>query len=519
MNMLDILIKNARLIDGTGAPWFYGNLGVVGERIVGLGNVDELAKQVIDAAGRVVAPGFIDAHSHSDDALITCPQAESKVRQGVTTEVIGQCGSSAAPRELKDDHSERFASLAEYLGLLTTRGVAVNVVSLVGHGNIRSLVMGLEDRAASPDELRQMCELTGAAMEAGAFGLSTGLIYPPGSYGNHAEIVALAKVVAKYGGLYASHMRDESGGVVASVAETIAVGREAKLPVHISHHKVCGEESWGLVKESLALVDAMRREGVDVTLDQYPYTATSTGLKVIVPQWAHAGGTVTMRERLVDPVVRASVVEEILGRRERWDQTLVASCRKEANKHFEGHTLEEISHMVGKAPVDACLDLLLDENFDVQMVRFAMCEEDVAYVMRHPLVMIGSDASLRATHGLLSSGKPHPRAYGTFPRVLGAYVRDRGTLRLEEAVRKMTSFPAQRFKLYDRGLLRPGAYADVVMFNPETVADVATYAAPHAYPRGIDLVMVNGSVVIEDGEHSGVLSGKVLTGCTGSLSR
>ncbi|MBT9175899.1 MAG: D-aminoacylase [Firmicutes bacterium] len=508
--MLDVLIKNARLVDGTGAPWFCGNIAVLGERIAALGQVDEPARRVIDAAGRVVAPGFIDAHSHSDDALFKNPQAESKVRQGVTTEVIGQCGSSAAPRTPSPDHTEPFASFAEYLDLLEARGIGVNVVPLVGHGNIRAVVMGFADRAATAEELEQMCRLTGAALQAGAHGLTTGLIYPPSSYGSHAEIIALAKVVASYGGLYASHMRNEREGLLASVAETIDVGRQAKLPVHISHHKVCGEQNFGLVKESLALVDAMRQTGVDVTLDQYPYTATSTGLKVVVPQWAHAGGTTAMGERVVDPSTRARIVGEILAGREQWDSILVSSCHKEQNKQFEGRTLAEISRLVGKEPIEACLDLLLDENFDVGMVRFAMCEADVEYVLQHPLVMIGSDATLRATYGPLSTGKPHPRAYGTFPRVLGTYVRERGVLRLEEAVRKMTSFPAQRFQLYDRGLLRPGAYADLVMFDPETVADLATYSEPHVYPRGIDMVLVNGAVVVENGAHSGTLPGKVL---------
>ena len=508
--MLDVLIKNSRLVDGTGSPWFYGNIAVLGERIAGIGKVDACAHRVIDAAGRVVAPGFIDAHSHSDEAFFKNPQAESKVRQGVTTEVIGQCGSSAAPREASSKHTEAYASFAEYLELLTAQGLGVNVVPLVGHGNIRAVVMGLADREATAEELRQMCALTQAALEAGAHGLTTGLIYPPGSYGSHAEIVALAKVVANQGGLYASHMRDEGGGLLASVAETIDVGRQARLPVHISHHKVCGEQNFGLVKESLAMVDEMRQQGFDVTLDQYPYTATSTGLKVVVPQWAHAGGTAAMRERLLDPAMRARIVGEIKLAGDQWDNLLVASCRKEENKRFEGRTLEEISRMVGKEPIDACLDLLLAEDFDVAMVRFAMCEADVEYVMQHPLVMFGSDATLRATYGPLATGKPHPRAYGTFPRVLGIYVRERGVLRLEEAVRKMTSFPAQRFQLYDRGILRPGAYADLVMFDPATVAELATYSEPHVYPRGIDLVMVNGAIVIESGEHSGALPGKVL---------
>lgn len=506
--MFDILIKNAKIVDGSGSPWFYGNVAIKGEDIVGVGNVEGPAKRVIDAKGLVVTPGFIDAHSHSDDALITNSLAESKIRQGVTAEVIGQCGSSAAPRQGSADGD--YKSFGEYLAHVEDKGVSLNVIGLVGHGNLRQMVMGYDNRKASPEELAQMCNLAAESMQEGAFGFTTGLIYPPGSYADAEEITAIAKVVAQYGGIYATHMRNEDSGLVESVAETIAVGVNAGLPVHISHHKACGEANWGLVKKSLKLIDECRAEGVDVTMDQYPYIATSTGLKVIIPQWAHAGGVACLRERFTDAQSRASLTKEILSVEKRWDWLLIASCNKQHNKQYEGKTAAEIATMMGKAPVDACLDLLLDEDFNVGMVRYAMCEDDVELVMKHPHVMIGSDASARATYGPLSLGKPHPRAYGTFTRVLETYVRERGVLTLEDAIRKMTNLPATRFQLWDRGLLRPGCKADVVMFDLEKLHEQCTFAEPNAYPLGVSLVCVNGTIVVEAGEHTGATPGKVL---------
>lgn len=507
--MFDLLIKNAKIVDGSGSPWFYGNIAVKGDEIVGVGRVDGPAARVIDAMGQFVTPGFIDAHSHSDDTLLVNPLAESKVRQGVTAEVIGQCGASAAPRKTAEgDYA--FESFAEYLTELEQGGVSLNVIPLFGHGNLRQVVMGYENRQATPDELAQMCQLAEESMQAGAFGFSTGLIYPPGSYANAEEITAIAKVVAGYGGIYATHMRDEDGGLVESVNETIEVGVKANIPVHISHHKVCGERNWGLVKESLRIIDEKRHQGVDITMDQYPYIATSTGLKVIIPQWAHAGGVESMRERFTNPESRASLTKEILGNERRWDWILVASCNKEHNKVYEGKNAQEIGAMMGKEPVDACIDLLLDEDFNVGMVRFAMCEEDVELVMKHPHVMVGSDASARATYGKLSQGKPHPRSYGTFTRILETYVRERGVLTLEEAVRKMTSLTSNRFQLWDRGLVRPGCKADLVMFNLDSLHENCTFAQPHAYPSGVTLVCVNGTVVVENGEHMQVKPGSVL---------
>lgn len=515
--MFDLIIKNGKLVDGTGNAWFHGDVAISGERIVEVGQLTcQAAHRVIDAAGLVVAPGFIDSHSHSDQPLLVNRKAESKIFQGVTTEVIGQCGGSAAPRALDDTESRveglclSWQSMAEYLELLESQGVAVNVIPLIGHGNLRRMVMGMANRLATAEELDAMCRLAEQAMQEGAFGFTSGLIYPPSSYSDTAELVAIAKSVAAHGGIYATHMRNEGPGLMDSVREAIAIGEQAHIPVHISHHKVSGEDNWGKVHDSLALIDAKRAEGVDITLDQYPYIASSTGLKVIVPQWAHADGVEAMRQRVLDPEIGQRIRQEIVEQERRWDWVLVASCSKPENKQFEGKNIAEIAVITGQEPVEAVLSLLLAENFNVGMVRFTMCEEDVEYVMQHPLVMIGSDSSALSTAGPLSKGKPHPRSYGTFPRVLGYYVRERKILTLEEAIRKMTGFAAARFRLWDRGLLRPGCYADVTIFDQETIRDVATFVDPHRHAAGIHYVLVNGQVAIDQGQQTEQLAGKAI---------
>lgn len=515
--MFDLIIKNGKLVDGTGNAWFYGNVAILGEKIVEVGQLTcQQAHRVIDAQGLVVAPGFIDSHSHSDQPLLVNRKAESKIFQGVTSEVIGQCGGSAAPRSADDTESRveglsfSWQTMAEYLQLLESQGVAVNVIPLIGHGNLRRMVMGMADRPATESELAAMCQLAEQAMREGAHGFTSGLIYPPSSYSDTAELVGIAKVVAAHGGIYATHMRNEGANLMDSVRETIEIGEQAHIPVHISHHKVAGEENWGRVHDSLALIDAKRAAGVDITLDQYPYIASSTGLKVIVPQWAHADGVPAMRQRVLDPQLGQRIRQEIADKERRWDWVLVSSCRQPENKQFEGKNMAEIAVMTGQDPLEAALSLLLSEDFNVGMVRFSMCEEDVEHVMRHPLVMIGSDSSALATEGPLSKGKPHPRSYGTFARVLGYYVRERKILTLEEAVRKMTGFAAARFRLWDRGLLRPGCFADITIFDQETIRDVATFVDPHRHAAGIHYVLVNGQVAIDQGQQTEQLAGKAL---------
>jgi N-acyl-D-amino-acid deacylase len=515
--LFDLIIKNGRVVDGTGNAWFYGDVAISGDRIVEVGRLSTAqAKRVIDAAGLVVAPGFIDSHSHSDQPLLVDPRAESKIRQGVTTEVIGQCGGSAAPRNSDEPVTTAagkelsWRTMADYLRLLDQQGVAVNVIPLIGHGNLRRMALGMAHRPATAEELERMCQLATEAMRQGAFGFTSGLIYPPSSYGDTAELVAVAKAVAAEGGIYATHMRNEGNKLMESVQEAITIGEQAGIPVHISHHKATDEANWGRVRDSLALIEAKRADGLDITLDQYPYIASSTGLKSLVPQWAHADGVEAMRQRVLDPETGARIRQEIIAADRRWDCVLVSGCFVEENKQYEGKNMQEIAALTGQEPVEALLSLLLAEDFRTRMVRFSMCEEDVEYVMRHPLVMIGSDSGAMAIDGPLFRGKPHPRSYGTFARVLGEYVRERQILTLEEAVRKMTGLAAARFQLWDRGLLRPGCFADITVFDPQTIKDQATFVDPHQYAVGVHYVLVNGQVCVDQGERTEQLAGRPL---------
>ncbi|MGE5587607.1 MAG: N-acyl-D-amino-acid deacylase family protein [Clostridia bacterium] len=520
------VIRGARIIDGTGAPWFLGDVGISGDRIARVGRHLGVARgaRVISAEGRVVAPGFIDIHSHSDDTILVNPRAESKVRQGVTSEVVGNCGYSLAPldgealTDIKRDLQEagldvEWRSFGEYLKSIEKSGTAVNIASLVGHGTVRRAAMGCVERAPSREEMERMKSLVAQALAEGAWGLSSGLIYPPSCYASTDELVELARVAADAGGIYASHIRYEEDRVIEAVEEAITIGEKARVPVQVSHHKSGGVQNWGKVRATIDLMCKARARGVDIACDVYPYTASSTGLTVILPQWIFHGGLEAAIARLKDAAVRADIrpmVEEEEGLKRGWDKTVIASVTKDHNKRFEGKNLVEVAEMMGKDPFTAALDLIIDESAAVQTVRFGMCEEDVEYVLGWPESSVGSDASVRAPYGPLGKGKPHPRSYGTFPRVLARYVRERGVLRLEEAVRKMTSLPAQRIGILDRGVIRPGMVADLIVFDPDKVADTATYADPHRYPVGIDWVFVAGRPVVECGEHTGATPGRVL---------
>lgn len=525
--MLDIIIKGGKIIDGSGNPWYFGDVGIADGRIAAVGTFGAAAAaRTIDATGLCVTPGFIDAHSHSDTTPLVNPRCESKVRQGVTTECIGQCGSSGAPRGAAaqtsgapDDDEEgdglkpTWTTMAGYFEALAACGHTVNLAPLVGHGNLRRLAMGYANRRATPDELAKMKDLLREGLEAGALGFSSGLIYPPSAYCDTAELLELAKVAAEYHGLYATHMRNEGDKLADSVREAIAIGETAAVPVQISHHKAAGMPNWGKVKDSLRLIEEARARGVDVTSDQYPYQASATGLRSIVPQWAHEGGPEKLLARLQDPVTRkelGAAVDRNHHTASAWDKVYVSSVGSAKNKAAEGKNITEIAAMRGQPEWEAAFDLLIEENLDVGMIRFGMCEEDITMVMRHPTTMIGSDGRSLADYGPLSRGVPHPRNYGTFVRVLGKYVREDKVLTLEEAVRKMTSLPAGRYGLADRGLLRPGLAADVTIFDAATVAEKATFTQPHQYAAGVPYVIVNGTVVVDGGAHTGATPGQVL---------
>jgi len=518
--MFDIVIKNGFVVDGAGAPGFRANLGILGDRIAQIGELDAPGSRVLDAEGCVIAPGFIDIHSHTDELVIANPTCESKVTQGVTTEVSGNCGDSAAPRG-GHQNLEEYASwlaehgieptwrtMGEFLARLDELPMTINFTTLVGHGVIRAAAMGYQDRKPTESERAEMRRLVERAMEEGAFGLSAGLIYPPGCYADTEELIDLCRVVARYGGIYATHMRDEGEGLLAAVEEAIRIGREAGVRIQISHHKACGRKSWGKVKDSLAMIAEARSQGIDVWADQYPYMATSTGLGAMLPRWAHNGGTSALLARLSDQTERQRLREQLLCDAEDgriadlggWDSVVVNFVRQEKNRFCEGLSIAEIARITGKHPVDTVMDLLLDERGGVGIMHFVVNEQDVADVMRHPAVVIGSDATARAASGPLSRGKPHPRAYGAFARVLGRYVRDEGILSLEEAVAKMTGRTARRLPLVGRGILAEGYYADITVFDPGEIADTATFKQPYSHAKGIRYVLVNGRIVVEDGQ-------------------
>lgn len=524
--MYDVLIFNGMIVDGTNSPWFRADLAIENGKIVEIGKLTRRkAKMIIDAKHMFVCPGFIDIHSHSDFSAFLNPFCESKLRQGVTTELVGNCGYSLAPllgsalEETRNYYKEMYSSeagwrnVAEYLDALQRAKPAINYATLVGHGTIRKSVMGYEKREPTIEELKRMKRLVAESLRQGAFGLSTGLIYPPGSFASTNEIVELCKVVAKHNGFYATHMRSESAKLVESVAETIEIGKKSGVSVQISHHKACGEKHFGKVKETLKMIEQARNEGYDVTCDVYPYTATSTDLDAILPDWVHEGGTEKMLERLRDPKIREKIKQQIdpvqraMGG---YDKIYITYVVSEKNKPFQGKNLEEIARNQNKDPLEAAFDLILEERGRVGMMRFAMDEEDVKLVIKSPYSMIGSDGSALSTEGILSRGHPHPRNFATFVRVLARYVKELKLLSVEEAVWKMTSFPARKIGLFDRGILRPKMAADIVVFDLDQVQEVSTFEDPKKYPKGIVHVLVNGVIVMRDGELTGARPGIVL---------
>ncbi len=501
---LDVVVRNGFVVDGTGNPWFRADVGLRGGRIAAVGDLSRAAaSRVIDARGLVVSPGFIDVHTHVDDDLIAQPAAENYVSQGVTTVIGGNCGRHAYP-------------LRETLAQLENGRAALNWGSLAGHNLIREKVMGMRGGPPSADELREMQDLLAGEMEAGAFGLSTGLAYLPGVYSRTEELVALGAVLARFGGLYATHLRNQGRGISAAIEEAIAVGEPNGIPVQISHIKLSEEEVWNEIERIIGPVEAARRRGVEVTLDQYPYTAASSGFSSSLPPDVLEGGLEEFLQRMKDPATYERVRSALIARRltsirgvNRLRAMKVASCQ--AYPDYTGKTLEDILLGQGKRPDPAAAaDLIIDIvlHGDASAIFFQMDEPDVEQLMRLPYVMVGSDGGLQTP----GQGVPHPRSYGTFMRVLSRYVREKGILSLEDAVRKMTSLPAQTFRLKDRGLVREGMWADLVVFDPATCADAATYEDPHRTSLGVRAVFVSGEVVWEDGHSTGARPGHGLYG-------
>jgi len=498
----DVLIRNGRLADGTGNPWFVADVGIRGGRIVAIGKLAGRAARVIDAEGLVVAPGFIDVHTHAEGDIHTVPTAENFLYDGVTSVITGNCGGSEV-------------NLRAFFGKLRQHGISVNLGTLIGHNSVRRAVMGNEQRDPTAAEQRRMERLVEQAMRQGAVGFSTGLVYIPGTYAKTEEVVALARVAARHHGVYASHIRSEGDKIFEAIEEAVHISRATGVPVEISHFKVSNKLLWGQSARTIAMVEQARSAGLDVTVDQYPYTASSTNLGVLLPSWALAGGQHGLLERLRDPSVRRKIAEEMRdlirnrNGRERMDYAVVASCRWDTT--LEGKSIAQINQQRGReATLENEIETVLEmmEKGGAAMVYHVMDEADVERILAWPFSMVASDSGVRQ----FGSGKPHPRGYGTNARVLARYVREKGLLRLEEAVRKMTSLPAQRFRLVDRGLLRPGMWADVVVFDPQAVADRATFEQPHAYSEGFRYVLVNGRVVVAQGRHTGARPGRILLG-------
>lgn len=498
----DILITNGKIIDGTGNSWYYGSVAVKDGKIVAIGrNVSGSAKKTIDVAGLIVAPGFIDVHTHLEDDEAKDPEAKSFIYDGVTTCITGNCGSSNV-------------NIGKYFRWIDSLKLSINVASLIGHNDVRKAVMGRANRDATPEEMKRMDDIVEQAMKDGAVGLSTGLQYIPGAYTKTPEVVELAKVAAKYNGVYASHMRYEGDSIEYSINETITVGREANIPVEISHFKCSGQNNWGRSKETVGMVEAARKEGIEVTIDQYPYTASSTSVSILIPEAVLADGQDSINARLQRPEIRSYVTNELLNILKRrklkhFAYAVVANFAPDTT--YNGKSIEQINLMKGrkhtaKAEAETIMDIVSAGS--ASAVFHGMSEDDVKYIMKYPFNMIASDASIR----VMGAGMPHPRGYGTNARVLGKYVREEKVISLEEAIRRMTSLPAQKFQLKDRGLLREGYAADIVIFDDKQVEDVSTFDKPHAYSRGFHFVIVNGVLTVEQEKHTGARNGHALKG-------
>ncbi|MFQ6070324.1 MAG: amidohydrolase family protein [Candidatus Aminicenantales bacterium] len=524
----DLIIKNGLIYDGSGRREFKADIGIRNAFIEAVGKLPaSRGIKVIEAKNFALCPGFIDAHNHTDIGLLVNPKAESMVRQGVTTLVSGNCGSSPFPiaEEVFEESKESvkkaynidldWRDIKGFFARLKEGGMALNYSTLVGHGDIRGAAMGFNDRPPEEKELEKMKQLAAQSMEGGAIGISTGLEYAPGSYAKPEEIAELCRIAAQFNGVYATHMRSEGDKLIEALDESIEVARRTGISLQISHFKVAYPRNWHKIDEAIQKIENAEREGIQIFCDRYPYIAGSTGLSYYFPLWARQGTTQEFINRLKNPALDAKLRAHVAEQEEKlgsWDKVVISSVFTEKNKWVEGLSVLRASEKAGEKPYDFMRDLLIEEENMVGMVTFMMSEENLKKILAHRLVGIGSDASAIAPYGLLGRGKPHPRHYGTFPRVLGKYVREEKVVSMPEMIRKMTSRMAEKFGFPRRGLIKRKYYADITLFNPETVIDKATWAQPHQYPEGIEYVIVNGKVVVENETHTGNLPGKILTG-------
>jgi N-acyl-D-amino-acid deacylase len=522
----DLVVKDGLVFDGLGRPGRVVDVGILDGRIESIGAIPaSRGRSVIEAKGLAVSPGFIDVHQHTDVELLVNPKAESAVRQGVTTVISGNCGSSPVPiadaileesqKLLREQYGLELTwrDFGGFFGRLEKAGISVNYGTLVGHGAIRGTAMGFNNRAAKPEEMDKMRSFVAAAMDDGALGLSSGLEYTPGSFAPADELTALCRIVAEKGGVYATHMRDEGGNLLEALDESVKTAVAAGVSLQISHLKTAYAANWDKIDKAIARIDAAKSAGLDILCDRYPYTAAATSLSYNFPIWAREGTTEELLARLKDPTQDfrlRSAIDERERKLGSFDRVLIASVLTEKNKIYEGKNVQESARMAGKKIYEFIRDLVIEERDQVGMVFFIMNEDNLKKFLAHPLIGIGSDASAAAPYGPLGKGKPHPRTYGTFPRALGKYVREEKVVPLAEMIRKMTSMPARKFRLAGRGIIEQGAAADLVVFNPDTVADRATWSDPHQYPLGIEAVIVNGTLVVDHGTHSGQPAGRIL---------
>jgi N-acyl-D-amino-acid deacylase len=529
----DLVITNGHIIDGTGSPWYSGDIGIRGGKVASIGNLKDLPRaKTIDAAGKVVAPGFIDMLGQSEATILVEPRLPSKIYQGITTEITGEGGSAAPLNDaiIKTDKASydhykidpNWRTLGQFFARLEKQGMGINLASYVGATQVRRVVLGDDDVQPTPAQLEQMQDLVRAAMKDGAVGVSTSLMYAPAPYAKTEELIALAGASAPFGGIYATHMRNESDSVLDSIDEAARIGKEGHVPIEIWHLKTAGKQNWGRMPEVVAKINALRAAGVDIAADTYAYPAWFNSFSAFIPAWAHDGGDAKMIERLKDPAMRTRIRKDMTTPSKDWDNEwmeingpediLIGVVQNPKLLPMQGKRLSEVAKIWNKDPLDALMDFLIEDNAATGVAVFGMSEPDVVLALQQSWVSIDNDSSGTSTEGILGQEHPHPRAYGTFPRILRKYVREEKKLTLEDAIRKFSALPAQRVRLTDRGVLKAGMWADIVVFDPATVRDRADFENPNQLSEGMDYVLVNGVPVIDQGKMTGALPGKVLRG-------